>query len=307
MLARFATRIDTWNGARLAKRFKSGWPATTRADVHFHRTPLAQYRYRLREPEKTSGKVHTIVFMADAPVTLERYDALLDLLAIRYRVIVFEAAGMGFSAPDPSHTFAFQRTNDDVASFVESVGGEGSILAFPCVAGLGAVDIAVRHPRLVSGLFLLQTADWDTMLKWKKRNDTSGMLARPVLGQIAMKYTGAKSAPGWFKHALGRRDHMAPFCNCAKEAFEHGAQFALASTFQRYIDGPSPLGTPKQPVAVVWGECDASHERAGPHIAHALAPQATFHALKHVGHFPDLQDPQTIADLLDEYIEQNLT
>lgn len=310
LAARLATRIDTWNGQRLAREFADGWPARTSPDIRFHRTPLAQYRYRLRD---TAGPdAPTVVFLADAPVTLERYDALLDRLASDYRVIVFEGAGMGFSAPDPAYRFGFRETNDDVAAFLRAVagpdatGGRGAILAFSCVAGLGAIDIAVRHPDLVRGLFLLQTADWDTMLAWKMRRDPTGVLGRPVLGQLAMKRLGAKRAPGWFKQALGRRDQMGPFCDCAAEAFGHGSQFALASAFQRYLAGPSPLGTPHQPTTIVWGTLDASHEPmrepgTGERSARQIAPRARFHALDHVGHFPDLQDPERVVGLLDEF------
>lgn len=300
--ARLATRIDTANGRALARRFADGWPASSRADIRFHRTPLAQYRYRERTPSGAGEP--TVVLLADAPVTLERYDALLDLWGRHYRTVVFEGAAMGFSAPDPGYRFGFRETNDDVARFLRDVAGPDAILAFSCVAGLGAIDIAVRHPSLVDGLFLMQTADWSTMLAWKERRDPAGVLGRPVLGQLAMKRLAAKRAPGWFKQALGRRDQMGSFCDCAAEGFGHGAQFALASAFQRYLAGPDRLGIPSQPVHVLWGMLDASHEidaANGPNIARRIAPHATFEAMDHVGHFPELQEPEGTLERLNAF------
>lgn len=311
MLEHLATRIDTINGRALARRFRSGWPASSRADIRFHDTPLAQYRYRMRAPGAVSDehdRRRTVVLLVDAPVTLELYDSLLALWGERWRVVAFEGAGMGFSAPDPAHRFCFRQTNDDVASFLRDVAGPNCILAFSCVAGLGAVDIAVRYPELVAGLFLMQTADWDTMLAWKVRRDPRGILGRPVLGQLAMKRLGAQRAPGWFKQALGRRDQMGRFCDCAAEAFAHGAQFALASAFQSYLSGRSPLGVPRQPTHILWGLRDASHEADANTCrtwAQRLSPAATVETIEHVGHFPELQDPETVLARLNAFAERS--
>lgn len=306
MLERLATRIDTANGRRLARLFRSGYAGRSRPDVQFHQTPLAHYRYRLRAPDAGGrGHVPTVVLLADAPVTLEQYDALLDLWGKDYRVVALEGAAMGFSAPDPAYAFGFRETNDDMARFLREVAGPGSILAFSCVAGLGAVDIAVRHPDLVSGLFLMQTADWDSMLDWKLRRDPKRLLSRPLLGQVAMKLLAPKRAPGWFKQALGRRDQMAMFCECSAEAFAHGAQFALASAFQRYLSGPSPLGTPRQPMQLLWGMLDASHRidaAACRTMAQRLAPQAGVDLLDNVGHFPELQAPEAVLGRLNAFV-----
>ncbi|MEM8836528.1 MAG: alpha/beta hydrolase [Pseudomonadota bacterium] len=304
MFARLATRIDTFNGQKLARRFKSGWPSSSRPDIKFHKTLLAQYRYRERAPAENPENVLTIVLLADPPVTLERYDDLLESWGKRFRIVVFESAAMGFSAPEPGYDFTFRQTNDDVASFLRAIVGEKSILAFSCVSGLGAIDIAVRYPDLVRGLFLMQTADWETMIGWKKRLDSTGLLSKPVLGQMMMKRLGVSGTPGWFKQALGRRDQMGPFCDCAAEGFSHGAQFSLASAFQRYLTGPSPLGVPDQPVRVLWGARDASHDvvsSTGAEMVRMIAPQATFEALEHVGHFPELQDPDAVLQRIARF------
>ncbi|MEL7486316.1 MAG: hypothetical protein AAGJ87_03750, partial [Pseudomonadota bacterium] len=135
-LQRLGARIDTNGSAKRMRRFREGWARGGAGDIHFYETAKVQYRYR------TGGAGRTIVFMADPPATVEHYDALLEVFSPRYRVIVFEAPGMGFSAARETYQFGFRETNDDIALFLRAVAGEGAILAFPCVGGLGAVDIA---------------------------------------------------------------------------------------------------------------------------------------------------------------------
>jgi hypothetical protein len=99
MLTRLAARLDTSGAARKMRGFSAGWPSKTRSDIRFYDTGATQYRYRER------GTGPAIVFAADPPVTLEMYDALLDLYATRFRAVVLEVPAMGFSVARGSYGF----------------------------------------------------------------------------------------------------------------------------------------------------------------------------------------------------------
>ena len=259
MLTRLAARLDTSGAKRKMRAFREGWPAKTRADIRFFDTGLTQYRYR----ERGSGPA--IVFAADPPVTLEMYDALIDTFAQRFRVIVVELPAMGFSAARASYGFGFRESADDIATFLKNVAGGGAILAFSCAAGMAAVDVAARYPSLVSALALIQTTDWEGFQRWRAARDPKKILARPFLGQLAMRKMGPQRAPDWFKLATGNRAMVEPFCACAAETLEHGAAWSLASAYQRFLRaGPSPVGKPKQPILVLWGKADSSHGADAP-------------------------------------------
>lgn len=298
MLTRLAARLDTRGAPKKIRAFREGWPARSRADIRFFDTGLTQYRYRER------GAGQPIVFAADPPVTLEMYDALLETFAQRFRVIVVELPAMGFSVARGAYGFGFRESADDIAAFLKPVAGEGAVLAFSCAAGMAAVDIAARRPELVSALALIQTTDWEGFQRWRAARDPKKILAKPFLGQLAMRRMGPKRAPDWFRLATGNRAMVEPFCACAAETLANGAGWPLASAYQRYLaPGPSPIGRPAQPILVLWGKADKSHGPDAPARARTFSDNVRVVELDHVGHFGDLEDTPLAYRLITEWLD----
>lgn len=299
MLTRLAAHLDTFGASKKIQAFRDGWPSQSRPDIRFFDTGVTQYRYR----ERGAGPV--IVFAADPPVTLEMYDALLEIFAQRFRVVVVELPAMGFSAARASYGFGFTESADDIVGFLRGVAGDGATLAFSCAAGMAAIDIAVRYPSLVSALTLIQTTDWEGFQRWRAARDPKKILAKPFLGQIAMRKMGPKRAPDWFRLATGNKAMIEPFCQCTAETMAEGAGWPLASAYQRYLaPGPSPLGQPKQPVLVIWGKADKSHGPDAPIRAKALGDNVRVVELDHVGHFGDIEDTPLVYRIITGWLDE---
>ncbi len=298
-ISRLATRLDTAGAAQRMRRAREGWPARASSDVAFYKTPKAQYRFR------QAGRGQTIVFSVDPPMTLEVYDRLVEAFAARFRVIVFELPAMGFSAAGESYRFGFRETNDDVALFLRGVAGPSAILAFSCVAGHAALDIAARYPDLVSRLTLLQAGDVAAFVDWKAARDPKGILAMPVFGHLAMRQMAPKRMPAWFALSVGRKDQIAHFCDCASRSFAHGAQWSLASAYQCYMDPKVALPVPKQPLLSIWGGADGSHRGANAHTLRRLRSDAVCVTFDDLGHTPELEDPIRVREAIVGFLEAN--
>jgi pimeloyl-ACP methyl ester carboxylesterase len=299
MLTRLGCLVDTLGARRRMAEAKSGFASQSRSDVRFHRTRRVQFRYR------EAGAGPTIVFSADPPATVEAYDALISALAPRWRVIVFELPAMGFSPARESFDFSFRQTADEIADFLAAVAGERAILAFSCAAGLAAIDIAARRPELAAALMLVQTTDWTGFQIWKARRDPKGVLGSPFLGQFAMKKIGPSRAPQWFDLALGERSLYAPLCACAKQTLAEGAQWSLASAYQRTLRGDvSPVARPAQPMLVIWGDADGSHDADAPQRAATLGEGAEILRWSDCGHFSDLERPERFAATLEDFVRR---
>ncbi|MCI5044831.1 MAG: alpha/beta hydrolase [Aquisalinus sp.] len=294
--SRLATRLDTAGAKNRMQAFASGWPAKNFDDIRFFRTSKVQYRYRER------GQGQTIVFSADPPVTLEAYDALLDLYSSHFRVVVIELPAMGFSATSGEYRFGWRETNDDLKLFLEEVAGPQAILAFSCVASLAAVDIAVRYPALVSKLVLMQAGDVAAFARWKAGRDPKGILAKPFVGQFVMSRIAPKRMGDWFDLVVGNRERLPHFCGCAQESFEHGALWSLASAYQLYIDPDIQLGRPKQSILAIWGEADGSHPTENRESAKQLSENVHYVALSGIGHFPELEAPAQVLKLILDFL-----
>lgn len=295
-LARIATYFDTWDGSFAARRHRQGWPSSTSDEIRFHQTAKVQYRYR------ESGVGQTLVLAVDPPMTLEVYGPLVESFSRAFRLVIVELPAMGFSAPRPGYGFGFRETNDDLASFLEDVAGNNAILAFSCVSSLAAIDIAYRFPHLVSHLCLIQAGSAAAFERWKQGRDPKRILAKPVLGQLAMKRMAASRMPAWYDLTVGRRDMIDHFCTCAERSFAHGAQWSLASAYQRYLDLDGELPRPSQPILSIWGNADGSHPDGNEHSLAQIYDDVCTVTLQGIGHTPELEDPAAVLEHITAFV-----
>lgn len=294
--------MDTRGSASRIKTFRTGWPSQTSDDIHFFQSPLVQYRYRERASLRRDAS--TIVFTADPPVTLEYYDELIKTYSERFRVIVVELPAMGFSATSTKYTFGFQETNDDLGIFLENVAGQNSIFAFSCAASLAALDLAARRPSLVSKLIILQGGDVAAFQRWKALRDPKGILARPILGQLAMKKIAPKRMPDWYNLVIGKTEKIPSLCACAKESFDHGALWSLASAYQEYLTPDASLEPVDKPILSIWGNKDRSHPSENIHSVSYLSNSTQTISFEDLGHFTELEDVPRVYDHICEFVDR---
>jgi pimeloyl-ACP methyl ester carboxylesterase len=84
------------------------------------------------------------------------FGAILPRLALRHRVIAPEQQGHGHTA-DIDRPLSFEQMADDTAALLEQLGvGEADVLGFSN-GGVIAMQLAIRHPRLVRRLVLAST------------------------------------------------------------------------------------------------------------------------------------------------------
>jgi pimeloyl-ACP methyl ester carboxylesterase len=243
------------------------------------------------------------VLAVDPPIVLEQYDKLIGLLKRDFRVLVFELPGFGFSIPSASFRFDFFMVNDMIAKFLRELQLGPYILAFPCASAYGAIDIAARFPDLVSHVAMVQAPSWPEEVKWKHGRDKTGLLSRPVIGQLALQVLKRKRAPLWLDLAVGNRSLLPNFVATTDHAFSLGASFCLASAFQHYLtDAPQPLSAVKQPSLIIWGDADKSHDHTDKASSKTLCPGADVVHMAHAGHFPELEQPEFFAAKLNEWV-----
>ena len=293
-----ATWVDTLGPSLRSRSVLESELFHSRPDVKYMRFPECIIRYRV-----SGSGPRTLVLATDPPVVVEQYDKLIELLKNDFRVVVFEIPGFGFSIPLSSFRFDFSRLNDVVARFLRQLDFGPCILAFPCVAAYGAIDIAARFPHLVSHVALIQAPSRTEQVNWKHGRDGNGLLSKPLLGQILLQVLKRKRAPLWFEAAVGNRLHLADFVDTTDRALGGGACFCLASAFQRYLtDAPPPLEPVKQPSLIIWGEADKSHRRTDKTSSRVYCSEAEEFFFAQAGHFPELEQPELFAQTLRQWI-----
>jgi len=293
-------RLDTLGWKARQRSFRTGWPSQTSREIKFFDTPIVQYRYRERQAQISDAQ--TLVLTADPPVTLEVYDELLDVFSKRFRVVIVELPGMGFSATRGHYRFGFRETNDDLALFLRAVAGTQAVWAFSCVAGLAAIDLAARQPDLVSDIVTLQVGDVAAFARWKAARDPKGILARPVVGQFLMKNMAPKRMPDWYKLSVGKTEKVQHFCACAEESFKHGAMWSLASAYQVYMDPEIVLPPVNRSVLSLWGRADGPHPTENEQSSSSFSDCVEHVGFDELGHFSELEDPARVFDVIDTFL-----
>jgi pimeloyl-ACP methyl ester carboxylesterase len=289
--------VDTCTSRRRVDSAIKGAASSSRPGIGWIDVCSAVIRYRVQ-----GAGPHTIVFAADPPIVIEHYDELYRLLGNEFRVIVLEMPGFGFSIPRAELQFGFTETNDLIARALRELVGGPCLLAFPCVSAYCAIDIAARHPDLVRGLVVIQAPSWPEQLRWRHARDSSGVLMKPVIGQLMLRILRRRIPAMWFSAAVGHRERLQNLVETADVALANGACFCLASVFQRYMsDEVPPLGPVRCPSLIVWGEADRSHRRTDKQSTLRLLPDAELVRFSEAGHFPELEEPTRFAGLVRDW------
>jgi pimeloyl-ACP methyl ester carboxylesterase len=286
---RLARRIDTEADARIRRSLRGH-----RAPGYgFVDLPSCAVRYRAH-----GEGARTFVFAADPPIVLEHYDALVDALSARARIIVLELPGFGFSPARRSFDFSFDGVVAALGNILDVLDVRGATLCFPCVSAYAAAALALARPECVRSLVAAQAPSFEAALAWKRRRDPKGLLARPIAGQLAMHALKRRRAPAWMSLAVGDPRQLPAMTALAEASLRRGARWSLASAFQRFlIDGAAPGPVP-QPILAVWGTRDGSHRMTDRSSSRRLGADVTLVEWDDVGHFPELESPRRFADLV---------
>jgi len=270
-----------------------------RSEIRFMELRTASIRYRIAGEE---GPV--LAICPDPPVVIEHYDELVQRLSRRFRVLLFELPGFGFSIPRISLSLHANKVVVEIAEFLRRLEMAPYILSFPCVAGLTAVHLAHAYPRLVEALVLVQTPDKADAIRWKHGRDPHGILRTPFVGQVALNLLKRKRMRRWFSAALADKSETDRYASLSESAFDHGACFCLASAFQQYLTEAMPeFSAISQPALVIWGGQDRTHGATDKTSTLGFAPEAELKLFEKAGHFPDLEDPERFEACLIEFVE----
>jgi pimeloyl-ACP methyl ester carboxylesterase len=250
----------------------------------------------------------TLVFTPDAPNTIEHYQNLNELLKSHFRIVIFEMPGFGFSFPKkPNYKFSLAESTNLTIHFLEKLGFQNYILAFPCVSGYVAWQVAAQKPDLIKAVINIQTPAWSEEIKWVKRLDPKGNMNRAYFGQVFLQLFKRKIAQGWYQVALPKDNYNPRFWEICEKVFAQGSVYCLASAFQGIFDGQVPdFELIKQKSLIIWGLADRSHRKTDKVLQNAHFQAFTNEDFAEAGHFPELEFPEKFTAILLAWQQENL-
>ncbi len=252
-----------------------------------------------------TGSNKPVLLMApDGPCVIEHYSILISKLSSHFRVICFDMPGVGFSYPKLGYDFGLADSSKVIIAVMDALNVSRAALSFSCVNSYFALAVAKNNPERVSRLVLAQAPSiGDMRTQWVARNIPKP-LRIPLLGQAVNALTEKKLSSIWYGVALPKESSCKqPFVNESLAMLHSGGCFCLASIAQG-VGGvaDSDLCGVEVPSTMVWGNKDWSHKSTQfesflDHVPHCEVIQ-----FDGCGHFPNLEQPQSFAELLTAVI-----
>ncbi len=224
------------------------------------------------------------------------WDAVIERLAPRYRIVSYDKRGHGLS-DTPQGEYSLNDHLDDLLGLMDHLGIGRAGFAGVSIGGLIGQGLALRAPERFAGMALCNTAP--------KVGDPAFWAAR----MEAVRASGTAAIADaimdrWFSPAFhrDRPDELAGWRNLFLGSDRHG--YAATCATLRDTDLTDAIASISLPVLVVGGSADRA---TTPDLVEACAraiPHSRFVLLDGAGHIPSIEQPEALADLFGAFFTE---
>ena len=149
----------------------------------------------------SGGDLPPLIIATASPCGIAHYDAIYQRLRDRYRVIVFDMPGFGFSPPRMAYRHDLQDGASAIRDLIETLELQQVTLVCSSINGLYALAASRQLGTRLARLVLLQTPDHGNMLAWFART-TQTSIRTPMVGQYLNFVSRRRFPPAWFRVTL---------------------------------------------------------------------------------------------------------
>jgi pimeloyl-ACP methyl ester carboxylesterase len=216
---------------------------------------------------------------------------VMPKLARKYRVIAPDLLGHGQSdKPHCDYTPAtFARLLRDL---LDALGIDKVTVVGHSLGGGVAMTFAARYRDHCRRLVLVNSGGFGSevtaLLRMASLPGAGFVL--PVIAAGRAIWTGGASA----RNGLPDRDDRRVFLRTLRSVVNHRGQAASALDCLHHLAD--------LPTQIIFGDNDRVIPVAHAHTAHSLLPGSRLHIISGAGHDPQMQHPDTVADLIDDFV-----
>jgi pimeloyl-ACP methyl ester carboxylesterase len=232
-------------------------------------------------------------------------------LASEYTVIAPDLIGHGDSAA-PRGDYSLGAHAASIRDLLAAVGIDRATVVGHSLGGGVAMQFFYQFPQRVERLVLISSGGLGREVKPALRTAAlpgvslllSATIRPRLLGALAdtggrLRERGVRS--GIYLQAAARA--LRPLQNAdARQAFLHTLRSVIDVHGQRVSATDRLYLLESLPTMIVWGERDSTIPLAHGRDAHAAIPHSRFRTLPDAAHFPHLDDPDGLSELLREFM-----
>ncbi len=253
---------------------------------------------------RMEGQGKPLLMLHGFPTASYDYARLVPLLADRYRCILFDFLGFGFSDKPRPHNYSLFEQADIAAAVAAQCNGEQCAILTHDMGNSVALELLKRRAFQVDKLVMLNGS---VLLKYYRPLITQRLLLNPITGpliaglRLVSKRAFARQFGSVFAHPpdaaeidafwslIGYNDGMGIYHRLIRYLNERRVHE------YEWLDA---LVNHTTMLTVIWGQRDPV---SVPQIAQAVLerrPDATYFPLDGVGHYPQWEAPELTAGLI---------
>jgi 3-oxoadipate enol-lactonase/4-carboxymuconolactone decarboxylase len=227
--------------------------------------------------------------------TSSLWDAVATGLSDRYRVLVFDLPGHGFS-PAATEPFTVDELAEAVLALVDSVGGGSFYYAGDSLGGAVGLALALAHPARVLGLAAFcAPAKFGTAAGWHER---AAQVRASGTASLVSASASRWFAPGYLERAPG------PGAAALDRLLQlDDESYALCCEALAGFDLTETAASISVPLLCVAGEFDAVTPPDEVQALASLVPDSRYLVIAGAAHLPVLEAPQESEDILRSLLE----
>lgn len=258
-----------------------------------HSIKTADVTLHLRDEGPRDGRV--VMFGNSLGTDLRVWDALLPLLPAGLRLVRFDKRGHGLSGATAA-PYTMEQLVDDALTVIEGLGLSDITFVGLSIGGLIGQGLAARRPDLLRALVLMDTAAkigtpemWSTRIA-TIREGGIGALEGPIMER-------------WFTAPFRQTNpEYALWCAMLTRTTVEGYTGCCAAIAG--ADLTESTRALRLPVLAMAGDQDGS---TPPDLVRATADLcgAPFHLIPDAGHIPCVEQPETTARLIADFLERS--
>ena len=263
---------------------------------------------RIAYRDEGSGEAVLLIHgMAGSSVT---WRDVIPQLAKRHRVVAPDLLGHGASAK-PRGDYSLGAFAVWLRDFLDEVGITRATIVGQSLGGGVAMQFLYQHPDYCQRLVLISSGGLGPDVGWVLRllSAPGGEFLLPIIAphiavdagnrvRSLLRKAGFRSPRGaemWYSYSsLSDRLTRQAFLRTLRSVVDYRGQ-AVSALNRLHVRSDLPVLT-------IWGENDTIIPAEHGHAAHAARPGSRLVVLPGVGHFPQVECPTAVVDLIEDFI-----
>ncbi|MGE2722143.1 alpha/beta fold hydrolase [Mycolicibacterium celeriflavum] len=240
----------------------------------------------------------------------ETWRAVIPQLSRRYRVIAPDLLGHGQS-DKPRGDYSLGAFAVWLRDLLDELGVARATIVGQSLGGGVAMQFVYQHPDYCQRLVLISSGGLGPDVGWMLRllSAPGAEFILPVIAPPPVLVVGNKLR-GWFRSAGIQSPRGAELWSAYSSLADAQTRQAFLRTLRSVVDyrgqAVSALNrlhvATELPIMAIWGDEDRIIPVSHAYAAHEARPECRLEVLEGVGHFPHVERPGDVVDLLDDFI-----